>query len=120
MSIGPVENLGKDLNGNVDYSLPGCTLGSSVTLVANTEKTVTTPSGFNRAFFAYAVGTNVFYGFNTTAVLPGSSFADSTVELNPSARQINEGGGDTLHFICATASYVQIRFDRGAPSGKQI
>ena len=120
MTLGPLENLGKDLNGTVDFSLPSCTQGSSTLLTANFAQSITTPAGYNRVFLSYAVGTNVFYGFNVTAAIPTGSFVSSTVELNPSVRQINDIGGDVLSFISDTASYVQIRFDKGAPSGKQF
>ena len=108
------ETLGRDINGAVDFSLPYCVSGANTTLAANTEQTVTTPPGFNRAFFSFALGTNVFFDVNKTVALPGSSFVSSTAELNPGVRQININGGEVLHFISDTASYVQIRFDQGS------
>jgi hypothetical protein len=107
------ETLGRDINGAVDFSLPYCISGASTTLAANTEQTFTTPPGFNRAFFSYSLGTNVFFDVGKTVTLPGGSFASSTAELNPGVRQISNNGGEAFHFISDTTAYVQIRFDQG-------
>lgn len=108
------ETLGRDINGAVDFSLPKCIAGAYTTLTGGAEQTVTTPPNFNRAFFSFALGTNVFYDINKTVALPTGSFASSTAELNPGVRQIDINGGEVLHFISDTASYVQIRFDQGS------
>lgn len=108
------EILGKDVNGVTDYSLPFPVSGVTTTLTANVEQTTVTPPNFNKAFFSFAVGTNVWVGIGSSAIsLPGSSFASSTTELNPVARQLDINGGQTLRFISDTNSYVQIRYDLG-------
>lgn len=108
------ESLGRDVRGAVDFSLPYCISGASTTLTANVEQTVTTPPNFNRAFFSYSLGTNVFFDVGKAVALPGGSFASSTAELNPGVRQISDNGGEVLHFISDTNAYVQIRFDKGS------
>lgn len=111
----PLENLGKDIKGTCDFSLNFPDAGAYTTLAANTEQTYTVPDGYNRAFFSYAVGTNVFVGVGSSSItVPSGSFASSTTELNPSVRQVL--GGQTLRFICPTTSYVQISFRRGEGS----
>lgn len=110
------ETLGRDINGYIDYSLPLCSAGTRTTLAADVEQTVVTPANYNRAFFSYGVGTNVWFLEGSVAVtIPGESFSSSKAELNPSIRQIDINGGQTLRFICDTNSYVQIRYDVGSP-----
>lgn len=108
------EVLGTDINGKVDFSLPKCVAGTYTTLAADVEQTVTTPPHFNRAFFSFSLGTNVFVDIDNSVALPGSSFASSTAELNPGVRQIDINGGQVLHFRSDTTAYVQIRYDLGA------
>lgn len=108
------ETLGTDVNGKVDFSLPYCVSGAYTTLTGGVEQTVTTPPNFNRAFFSFSLGTNVFFDVGKTVALPTGSFASSTAELNPGVRQININGGEVLHFISDTTAYVQVRYDLGA------
>jgi len=115
------ELLGKDFAGTVDFSLPFPVAGAYTTLAAGVEQTTVTPPNFNRAFFSFAVGTNVFVKQGTTAVtLPGGAFSSTTTELNPAVRQIDINGGQTLRFISDTTSYVQIRYDLGQDSVKYV
>lgn len=110
------ENLGRDISGAVDFSLPQCSEGANVLLTANTESTYVAPAGYNRAFLSYSVGTNVWFDINTSINIPSTnSFATNTAELNPSIRQLNPTFPQTLHFKSDTAAYVQIRFDKGSP-----
>jgi hypothetical protein len=108
------ETLGTDINGKVDFSLPKPTRCRDVILAASTVKTVTAPANYNRAFLSYAVGTNVWVTFDGSAPVVPVGDADSTQELNPSVRQLNITGGDTLKFISDSASYVSIRWDTGS------
>lgn len=105
------ETLGTDINGRVDFSLPKMTLGAGTTLTAGVAQTFTTPSNYNRAFFSYAAGTNVFVAIDDTAAVFGGAVATTTSELNPSIRQLNIAGGQTISVISPTASYVGIRYD---------
>lgn len=108
------ETLGRDFNGITDYSLPFPVAGTYATLAANTEQTITTPPNFNRVFFSYSVGTNVFVGIGDVSItIPSGSFVASTTELNPMIRQISVKGGETLRFISDSAAYVQVRYDMG-------
>lgn len=107
------ETLGRDFSGNIDFSLPKMSSGQGTTLAANTAQTFTTPPNFNRAFFSYAVGTDVFVSFSGTAAVYGGSVATTTSELNPAIRQISMAGGESISVISPTASYVGIRYDIG-------
>lgn len=108
------EILGTDINGRVDFSLPEPVYCWDAPLVANTILTITTPPNFNRAFFSYGVGTNVWVTLDgTSPVVPGSSTA-TTQELNPAVRQIDVDGGQSIKLISNTASFINVRFDLGA------
>lgn len=109
-----LENLGTDINGRIDFTLDAPVACWDIPLTPDAVMTVTSPAGFNRVFFSYAVGTNVWVTMNgTTPVVPSTSIA-STQELLPSGRKINVNGGQTLKFISDTASYVNVRFDQGS------
>lgn len=106
--------LGTDINGKVDFSLPAPVACEDVPLAATTVATITTPPNFNRAFFAYSPGTNVWVTLDgTTPAVPGSIGA-STQELLPGVRQININGGQTIKFISDTAAHVNVRYDLGS------
>jgi len=114
------EILGTDTNGKVDFSLPKMapSAGTGTTLSANVAQTFTTPANFNRVFFSYSVGTNVFVAIDDTAAAFGGSPAITTSELNPSIRQLNIAGGQTISVISPTTAYVGIRYDLGSPGAK--
>lgn len=108
------ETLGTDLNGRVDYSLPAPVSCWDAPLVANTILTITTPPNFNRAFFSYGVGTNVWVTLDGTSPVVPASSAATTQELNPGVRQISINGGQSIKFISDAASFVNVRYDLGA------
>lgn len=116
-----VELLGKDYSGQyIDYSLPPPVLCQDIALAANTVTTVTVPAVtagalFNRAFFSYSPGVNVWVTLNGTApvVPPAASSNSSTQELLPGIRQIPGNGTAQIKLISDTAAYVNIRFDMG-------
>lgn len=108
------ETLGRDINGTVDYTLPLPGKCYDSPLSVNTIASTTTPSGYNRAFFSYAVGTNVWVTYDGSAPVIPASAGNSTQELNPAGRQIAITGGQTLKFISDTASFVNIRYDIGS------
>lgn len=107
------EVLGTDINGAIDFSLPKMVAGAGTTLAPSVAQTFTTPPNFNRAFFSFAVGTNVFVAIDDTAEIFGGSPAATTSELNPGVRQLNINGGQTISVISDSASYVGIRYDLG-------
>jgi len=112
--------LGKDISGNVDYSLPAPTSCYDVVLPANTVKTITTPSNYNRAFFSFAAGTNVWVTFDgSNPVIPVADGV-SKQELNPTIRQIPVGGGNTIKFISNEASFVNVRYDLGQTGSNNV
>jgi hypothetical protein len=107
--------LVRDINGYNGFGLPFSNKIFSATLAQNTDKTVVVPldgpqgatsaTYTNRyiAIFEYEVGANVYVALNHTAADPaGSSFAATTSELNPAARQVS--AGDTLHFLTPDTS----------------
>lgn len=104
-------SIGKDINGAVDFSLPAPVMTWDGVLAANVVTTMTTPPNFNRAFFSYAVGTNVWVTLDGSAPVVPASDDFSKQELNPSIRQILIAGGQTIKMISDTASHVNIRFD---------
>lgn len=114
MAMKPKEALGTDVNGKVDFSLPKMVYGEGTTLAANIAQTFTTPSGFNRVFFSYATGTNVFVAIDDTAAVFGAAVAATTSELNPAVRQLNIDGGQTISVVCPVATYVGLRYDVGS------
>jgi hypothetical protein len=110
-----LEILGKDYNGNVDWSLPPPDNSATRVLSAGTVKSFTVPTAtpgniINKVFFSFAVGTNVFVTYDGSS--PDYS-SDNTInqELNPGVRQIKEGM--TLKFKSDTSSWVVMRFDQG-------
>lgn len=107
------ENIGTDINGRVDYTLPRPIACWDIPLTANVVGTVTAPPGFNRAFFGYSLGSNVWVTLDgSTPVVPASSSA-STQELLPAGRQIINDGTQVIKFISDTTAIVNIRFDQG-------
>lgn len=108
------EALGTDINSRVDFSLPPMTAGAGTTLAANTAQSFTTPAGFNRAFFSYSVGTDVFVAIDDTAAIFGATVAATTSELCPAIRQIDIAGGQTISVKSPTVAYVGIRYDLGS------
>jgi hypothetical protein len=108
------ETLGTDINGKVDFSLPKMSYGQGTTLAAGVAQTFTTPANFNRVFFSYSVGTDVFVAIDNTAAVFGGAVANTTSELNPAVRQLSIAGGQTISVISPAAAYVGLRYDIGA------
>lgn len=108
------EVIGTDINGHLDYTLPKPVKCRDEILAASTVVTVTTPPNFNRAFFSYAVGTNVWVTYDGSAPVVPVGGADSTQELNPAGRQIDTNGGESIKAISDVASFLNIRWDVGA------
>ena len=101
----------KDLNGFNTFLLGLSDLGVDTTLAPNVEQTTIVPENVNVAVLEYAVGTNVFVDIGTAPIsLPGAAFSDSTKRLNPSGVKVIPG--QTLRFICDTASYVEVSYFR--------
>ena len=108
-----LENLGTDINGKVDFTLPTPVSCYDIPLAANTVDSAVTPANFNRAYISYAPGTNVWVTYDGSTPVKPVAKGPSTQELLPSGRQINIDGGQTLKFISDTTSYVNIRYDVG-------
>lgn len=92
--------LGKDVNGNVDYSLAPCSLTYTATLASEMESTLTVPTSYGvwKVLFSIEDGANVWIAYDATSAAPaGSTFATSTSELNPKIRYVN--GGTVIHAV---------------------
>jgi hypothetical protein len=113
-----LEALGTDINGKTDFTLPAPIKCQDVVLTANVVSTVTTPANFNRAFFSYAVGTNVWVTLDGSTPTVPAVDGLSTQELNPAGRQISIDGGQTIKMISDSASHVNIRYDLGSPGAR--
>lgn len=102
-------SLTRDVNGYNGFGLQFTDTAYQATLTANTNTTLTVPSGsalgrsgasINNKFiaiFTFDPGVSVWVANNATASNPGgASFAATNSELNPAARLVN--GGDVLNF----------------------
>jgi hypothetical protein len=108
------ETLGTDINGKVDFTLPKPTYCWDQIMTQNTVITIATPPNFNRAFFSFQTGTDVWVTYDgSTPIVPIGASA-TTQELNPAGRQISIDGTDVIKAISNTASWINIRFDLGA------
>lgn len=86
--------LGKDVNGNVDYSLPIESTKFSITLLQNSAQPVTVPDfvGMWKIVFSFEPGAKIWVAFDSTAALPaGNTFASTTSILNPTTRYMKQG-----------------------------
>ena len=107
------ERLGRDVSGAVDFSLPAPISCEDALLAPAAVVSITAPLNFNRAFFSYSPGTNVWVTLDGTAPVVPVSTGSSTQELNPAIRQLNANVAQTIKLISDTAAYVSIRFDLG-------
>jgi hypothetical protein len=105
--------LGTDINGKVDFSLAGAVACEDVLLAPNVVTAITTPPNFNRAFFSYQPGTTTWVTLDGSVPAVPASTGASTQELNPSIRQIDINGGQTIKFISNTVVILNVRYDLG-------
>lgn len=101
-------NLTRDVNGYNGFGLPFSINGYSTELAANVAQSVTVPVTYSNwiAIFSYTPGSNIWVNGVTTAAVPGSSFAATTSQLNPSARAVK--GGSTISFITSDSTSPQV------------
>jgi len=101
--------LTRDINGYNAFGVTFAENNYQTNLATNTAQSLTVPSNFQTwlAIFAIEPGSNVFIANNATAVVPGSSFAETNTQYIPTARQVS--GGDVLSFITPdTSAYVGV------------
>ena len=111
--------LSRDVNGYNGFGLQFSDNKYSATVAQTTDTTLTIPGDapmgavnnvtINKyiAIFSYEPGSQVWVANNETAEIPvGASFAATTSELNPSARQVN--AGDVLHFYTPDATGAEV------------
>ncbi len=93
-----------DVNGINTFGLEFAEDNYSVTLAADTEKTVTVPDNFKNwlAVFAFESGSNVWVSLNSTAEVPDGTGGATTSQLCPTARSVK--AGDVIHFITGDTS----------------
>ena len=102
-------NMTRDINGYNAFGLVFTDTAYSCTLTQNTDTTLTVPGnmgmGGNGLYqssrwllvFNYDPGTSTWVALNTMAGVPaGATFAATSSELNPAAREVK--GGDVIHF----------------------
>jgi hypothetical protein len=105
-------NMTRDINGYNGFGMQFSDLKYSCSLTTSSDTTLTVPSsmgmggnGFSSssnwlAVFEYTQGADVFVALNAVAQVPaGDTFALTTSDQNPVARQVK--GGDVLHFFTA-------------------
>jgi hypothetical protein len=92
-------NMTRDINGYNGFGLMFAGDNYATTLATGVEQTLTVPDNYNNwlAVFSFEPGSTVYISRNATATVPGGSFALTTSQLIPTARQVQ--GGDVLHFI---------------------
>ena len=113
-------NIYSYIKGQNGFGLPFSNTAYSATLAANTDTTLTVPTGsalgapeataVNKyiAVIDYSVN-NVWVALNATAAFPaGAAFATTTSELLPLGKYVK--AGDVLHFISATGADVSVTF----------
>lgn len=107
--------MSRDVNGYNAFGVVPSDTKYSATLTISTDTSLTVPGGMGLggngfygnsrwlAIFNFTPGASVWFANNATAAVPvGASFASTTSELNPAAREV--AGGDVLHFICGSAN----------------
>jgi hypothetical protein len=98
-------------NSSFNGALPFSDVGAQFNLATNTALSFTVP-GTNtttyRAEFSYAANSNVWIGYNVTAVAPTSGTYSSTYkqEFRPGIRFVR--GGDVLSAVSSDATGAQV------------
>jgi hypothetical protein len=96
-------NMTRDISGATSFGLPFPKLvdqaSFNTTLAVGVAQSVTVPGSHKRwiAIFSYQPGSTVWVANNETAAVPGGAFAVTASELNPVAREVEEG--DVISFI---------------------
>jgi hypothetical protein len=93
-------NFGSDVKGSNAYAPRFSNSKWSATLAATTDTTLTVPSDKASyiAVFEPSPGATIYVANGATAAAPaGASFASTTSECNPAAREVS--AGDVLHFF---------------------
>lgn len=107
--------MSRDINGYNGFGLQFSDTKYSASIAQNTDTTLTiggsavmgaaAATTYNKyiAIFSYEAGAQVWVANNATAGVPGgATFASTSSELNPAAREVK--AGDVLHFFTADAS----------------
>ncbi len=98
-------NMTRDINGYNGFGLQFTDIAYATSLSANAEQHFTVPElsyELYLAIFSFDPGTRVWVSNGDTAAVPAGSFAATTSELNPTARQVK--AGDILSFISPDVS----------------
>ncbi len=102
----------RDINGYNGFGLQFSMNKSSATINSSSNTTLAVPTYAKNylAIFSYGAGANVWVSNNAAAAAPlSATFANTTSELNPSARLVSSG--DTLNFFSSGATaYVGVIF----------
>jgi hypothetical protein len=101
-------NIGKDNTGTDSDTVAISENNYTIVLAAGVPTSITVPQNVDRAYFAFGGGGDVWVDFDGTATIPGASFTQSTLQLNPVSRFVLPG--NTISFVCMTANGVQVAF----------
>jgi len=99
-------NMGKDVEGHVNYTLPFTNLNYATTLSQGVQQTLTLPTEhvYYDVIFFYQPGTTVFVSDVDSVSLPGGSFALTVSHGKPAGARVK--GGAILRFICADTTAI--------------
>lgn len=108
--------LGKDINGNVSYSIPfpdpnDLTNNFLVNLAANTEETVVAPTYSTAVLISASPGSSILVGIGTNA-LPsiGGTFATGNGQINPILRNVNAGDTVRVKNLTTDPALINLTF----------
>lgn len=101
-------SMTRDINGYNGFGLMPSDIMWNGVLVSGVEQTITIPSSPYASYpnlvtiFSFAPGSSIWVAYNKTSTPPTSTIALGDIELNPTARSVNEG--DIIHFSTNDAS----------------
>lgn len=104
----------KDINGYPSYLRTLLVAGDLLSLLPNTEQVFTVPNGVNLVIFSKDSGNTLYVLINNNALdvivlpAPGSSIADSLVDINTIG--VNVSGGQIIHLLSPIATNVKINY----------
>ena len=99
--------LGKDRNGNVDYSIDFTDDSYHWTMAAGDTDTLTVPDGIKRALIQIQPGSVIYVGLSSVPVSTGTP-AKTGAQMSPSLRKVLPG--DVLNFRAVDAGEVAVTF----------
>jgi len=101
-------SMARDINGYNGFGIDFCDDNKEMILAANVEQHFTVPSNYQDwlAIFSIQPGSAVWVANNHTAAVPSGSIADTTSQLNPTARRVR--AGDVISLITSDSTNDQV------------